>query len=377
MVSLMMKSPGNLISKALAGVWRESLSADEMTPQELAVIAPALLKAEGGPLGWWRIRNSSLRSLPIALELQQSYRYYALQAAIHECGISEAIRVFRSAGIEPVLIKGWAIARLYPDQALRLYSDVDLCVHPEQYSAADEVLRSPEARGLAVDLHNGVERFHDLNFDDILKRTQLVPLGDTQVRILSPEDHLRVLSLHLLHHGAWRPLWLCDIAIAVETRPSDFDWDRCLGSDARTADWVACAIGLAHQLLGARVDDTPVALRAFQLPGWLMKQVLKQWEAPISAARGTLKHRAPMISYLRNPANALRDLHTRWPGAIEATMSVGGPFNKLPRWPFQLANCLQRTAGFAKQLPRSLRGGARDLDSDSASRSKVLIESID
>ena len=369
-------SLSSLIRGALARVWSDGAS-DEISGAELAVIAPALLSTEVGPLGWWRIRNSSLRSLPIASELKQTYRYNALQAAIRERDISEAFRVFRSAGIEPVLIKGWAIARLYPDQALRPYSDVDLCIHPDQYAAALEVLKTPEAGGLAVDLHNGLERYHYLSFDGILKRSQLVPIGNTQVRVLSPEDHLRVLALHMLHHGAWRPLWLCDIAVAVETRPSDFDWDRCLGGDTRSADWIKCAIGLAHHLLGARVDDTPAAHRATRLPGWLVRQVLRQWDAPIGNARGTLKHTAPMITYLRNPVSLLRELRTRWPDPIEATISVGASFNGLPRWPFQFANGLQRLARFVKQLPGTPADGRSDLTQDSPSRSREQVQSTD
>ena len=45
------------------------------------------------------------------------------------------------------------------------------------------------------------------------------------------EDQLRQLCLHLLRHGACRPLWLCDVAVMLESLPGDFDWDRCLGGD--------------------------------------------------------------------------------------------------------------------------------------------------
>ena len=43
----------------------------------------------------------------------------------------------------------------------------------------------------------------------------------------------------------------------------------------------------------------------------------------------------------------LEALVQRWPNPIEATLNVGGPFNDLPRLPFQLAECVRRTAGFA------------------------------
>jgi hypothetical protein len=36
----------------------------------------------------------------------------------------------------------------------------------------------------------------------------------------------------------------------------------------------------------------------------------------------------------------------RWPNGIEATVGLRGPFNGLPRLPFQVAECVTRTARF-------------------------------
>src|SRR5205823_7319953 len=144
---------------------------------------------------------------------------------------------------------------------------------PGDEAAARAALHAPGAPPGHVDLHTDFspgQRGHalmkDCRVDELYDRSQLVPLGGAEVRVLGPEDHLRFLCLHLLGHGAWRPLWLCDIAVALEARPPDFDWDHCLGGDPRRSDWVACSLGVAHQLLGARVDDTPIAERAQRLP---------------------------------------------------------------------------------------------------------------
>src|SRR5262249_5230360 len=158
-------------------------------------------------------------------------------------------------GIEPLLFKGWAIARLYPEPGLRASGDIDLCVRPEEYAAALAALRDvPEAAG-RLDIHRGFSPRHlgfsllnDRTLDALYEREEWVSLGDTRVRILSPEEHLRFLCLHLLGHGGWRALWLCDVAVALESRPSTFDWDRCLSGDRRRSDWVACTLGLAHRL---------------------------------------------------------------------------------------------------------------------------------
>lgn len=348
-------SRGRLVALALAGAWRRSPTAPEISAEELVEVTPLLLGSGAGALGWWRVRHSDLRSSSAALELQQAYRLCTLHAAIHEREIEQVFVLLRSAGVEPILVKGWAIARVYPEAGLRPYGDIDLCVRPEQYLTARGVLESPRGRGYWVDLHEGLVKLDDRDLDDVYARSQLVKLGEVDVRVLGPEDHLRVLCVHLLRHGAWRPLWLCDIAAAVEFRPADFDWDRCLSSNSRRADWVACSIGLAHQLLGAQVDDTPVAWRAKHLPTWLIPNVLEQWETPYPMCQAPMRYPEPMATYVRHPNGAFQALRKRWPNAIEATVSVEGPLNELPRLPFQLAHCFSRAARFLTHLPALLR----------------------
>jgi hypothetical protein len=179
-----------------------------------------------------------------------------------------------------------------------------------------------------------------------------VPMDGFPVRILAPEDHLRLLCLHMLGHGAWRPLWLCDLAVALEAGPAGCDWNRLLAGDARRRQWIACALALAHELLGARLEGAPAAVGERRLPRWLLPTVLSAWsgispETPQGVRR-------PMSDYLFRPAGLLRALRVRWPNPIEATVGVGGPFNELPRLPFQIGECLSRTARFVRGLPRLL-----------------------
>lgn len=339
---------GNLAAAVLAGAWRETHSALRLSADELAEIAPLLLKSGSGALGWWRIRHSDCGSLPAALELQTAYRLHTLQAAIHERGIKQAVPFFRSEGIEPLLGKGWAISRLYPNPGLRPYGDIDLYVPREKHRVAADALNRPDAP-VSVDLHSGAAELDDRSFEELYDRSQLASLDEVAVRILGPEDNLRLLCLHTLRHGAWRPLWLCDLAVALESRPVDFDWDYFLSGNERRSDWVACSIGLAHQILGAKVDDTPLASRAIHLPRWLVPTVLRQWDT------GQIPHgcRERMDTFLLHPSGLLKALRLRWPNPIEATIGVRGPFNDLPRFPFQIGDALFRTVRFLAQAPRS------------------------
>jgi hypothetical protein len=350
------KSRGQLVARALAGAWRFQPPALELGPEELDSVARQLLQSGAGALGWWRARHATqAASSPTSSlkELQQAYRLHSLQALIHEQEIERVFLLLKGAGVEPLLVKGWAAARLYPEEGLRPYGDIDLCVRPEQFALAEAALKSAPEELRRVDLHDGFERFGGGNVDEIFARSRCVRLGEVNVRVASAEDHLRILCTHMLREGAWRPLWLCDIAAAVEARAANFDWDCCLTKDRRLADWVVCAVILAGQLLGADVSDTPAAGRAGSLPRWLVPAILKEWASPLASM--PQRHRAPMAGFPRAPLRVLKALRHRWPNPIEATVSAGGLFDAAPRLPLQLSNCLARAAGFAARLPKSLR----------------------
>jgi hypothetical protein len=311
-------------------------------------MAPLLLAAGAAGLAWQRLRQTELRQTRAAQQLRQGYRLHTLQGALHDRELAQVLLHLRSAGAEPLLAKGWAAARLYAEPGLRPYGDFDLCVRPEEYESARAALLQGDGPGCDVDLHPGLahprwgEAFSlldDRGLEELYKRSQLLPLGDVPIRVLGPEDHLRLLCLHMLSHGACRPLWLCDIGAALEARPADFDWAWFLTGDHRRTAGVLASVGLAHQLLGARIDDTPIADRAKRLPRWLGPAVLRQWSTPF-------RPRAPLAPLLRQPASAWRETRHHWPNGIEATAGVRGPFNNWPRLPFQLGSILVRAFRF-------------------------------
>ena len=178
---------GELVAAVLAGAWRPSPPPLSLSLTGLAEITPLLLRTGSAGLGWWRVRSSELRTSSAALQLQQAYRIYILKAAAQKRRIVRAITLLRSAGVEPLLVKGWAIARLYPERGLRPteYGDIDLCVRPEQYAVALAVL-APEPERANVDLHEGLSQLHRPSLDDVYERSHLVPLSDRPGRRLPP-----------------------------------------------------------------------------------------------------------------------------------------------------------------------------------------------
>ncbi|HMF55159.1 MAG TPA: nucleotidyltransferase family protein [Pyrinomonadaceae bacterium] len=337
------------MAKALTGSWRTNPPPPEISESEFDRVAPLLLGSGAAALGWRRLAHSNLHPSTYN-DFQQAYRLLALQDSIHESEIRKIFSLLRASGIEPVLVKGWAIARSYPETVLRPFGDMDIFVLPEQHALAQSVLSRPEAKGLWFDLHKKFEEFPGGNAEELFERSRLVKLGDYDVRVMSEEDHFALLSIHMLRHGAWRPLWLCDIGAALETRAASFDWQICLGRNNRRAKWITCAIGLAREFLGARVNNDEIESRSRELPGWLVQTMLKQWESPFATNQPPMSYPEPMKKYLRNPLGVWEGIRVRWPDPIKATIDLGWAFNGLPRFPVQISHCIARTFKFFSGL---------------------------
>src|SRR5262245_59089185 len=167
----MAMSPGSVLASLLRGIWRHNPPAQAISEDELTQVIPLLLRSGGGGLGWHRVRHSGLQLSVAAHSLQQAYRLHAIHAAVHEQMLLVLFRALRAAGVEPILIKGWASARLYPEPGLRPYGDVDLVVRPEQYAAAMAVLNEGQSDECAVDLHRGLRGMHDQNIEALYARS--------------------------------------------------------------------------------------------------------------------------------------------------------------------------------------------------------------
>ena len=78
-----------------------------------------------------------------------------------------------------ILIKGWSAARFYPEQGLRPYGDIDICVREEQYQEAKRELLRLELPQFAVDLHRGFSKLGVSEDENLFTRSQLVRVGET------------------------------------------------------------------------------------------------------------------------------------------------------------------------------------------------------
>lgn len=341
----------SIVASVLGRSWHPTPPVFSGTGAELEQAVSTLLSTGAAGLAWWRLSQSGNSNLATQVmeELLQAFRLHAIQSALHERTIRIVIPPLRAAGVEPILVKGWAAALNYPNPALRPYGDIDLCV--SDVDRAARVLANDDLRQYNVDLHNEGEHLIDYPFDEVIAKSRLVDLDGVIVRIPSEEHHLRILCLHLLYHGAWRPLWLCDIGAALDSASDNFDWDVFLGRDPVRAGWMKYTLRLAESLLGADLTRAPKSVRTATLPPWFERSVLREW---------TRSHRWTSARPLgetiaKRPWAAPLEIVRRWPDPIRASVFYGAPFDRGWRAPYQFRYALSRIGKVMGQLRESGR----------------------
>jgi hypothetical protein len=367
---------GLLVARVLEGAWRREPPSLDLSPDELGRTASLLVGCGAGALAWNRVsRVPSLRDSPEAAILQDAYRTLVVEEMKYAASLDFLGQLFAEAGLAPLFFKGSVVGRHYCEPHLRPCGDIDICAPPGRYAEIRDLLRrhstplnsspgvglsqetgqfrvncGPGKRSCAVDLHSSLERFELLSLEAVFARSEVIKFGQTSIRVLAAEDHLRLVAIHALSHGAWRPVWLCDIAAMVEDLPRGFDWDRCMGNEPRVARWISSVIELAHRLLGASAERVPSSSRVQRLPKWFTRTVLNEWQTPVAE-----RYRGVSFAFARahpqrlvNPRKLAVELRTRWPNGIQATIETDGPFNETARLPYQvLAFGRARIQGFA------------------------------
>lgn len=304
------RGAGARLAALLVGSWRIEAPSLDLAREPLAGLEEALLSTGHAGLVWWRMR----RGVQPPRRFRDAYRAQVAEADTQETAIACIVRLLGLFGVETILVKGWASARRYADAGLRPYGDIDLCVRPDQFEQAREILNRYHQIGL-LDLHRGMPDLADRSWEQLVARSWVVGLNHTPIRLLGPEDHLRLIALHLVRHGAWRPLWLCDVAAAVEAVSDEFDWDYCLSGDRASTLWVLDTIGLAGRVLAARVDHLPRRVREHRIPEWVVQTVLWRW--------GSGRTRQRFRYYLRHPLEAMERLRYDGLNPIKATYRMG------------------------------------------------------
>jgi hypothetical protein len=280
--------------------------------------------------------------------MKSDWRGYLIQYKVQQHRIIKTFELFRKYNVEPILIKGWAAARNYPQKEDRLFVDIDICVAPNEFKQAEEILADYNKEGLTIDLHNGLRHLDTVEWNDLFENTELVKLETTNIRLLRPEDHLRILCVHWLSDGGANKIKLWDIYYAVKNRPVGFDWERCLNEISPTRrKWIICTVGLACKYLGLNVKDTPIAKEVKDIPCWLIKAVEKEWKSDLKLI--------PLHYFLHDKKKLLRQIKKRIPpNPIQATIDMEGEFDNRPRIFYQIGDVFFRLAPAVRRIAKSL-----------------------
>jgi len=280
----------------------------------------------------------------------KDYYLRLLKLRLFEKRIIEAVVFFRQGNFDPILIKGWSAAQLYPEPCQRYFSDIDLIISPNEYENAIKYSGNFDDEYL-IDLHNGARQLDSLSFENLYSNSKLVKCGETNIRVLRPEDHLRVLCVHWLIDGGAKRNNLWDIYYAVENRPSDFDWDRCLNVVSETRKrWIICTIGLAKKYLGLNLENTPLADEKIEIPRWFIKALEKEWES------GVLLR--PLQYCLNDKRELWRQIKKRIPpNPIQATIDMEGEFDDKSRIKYQIGDIFFRLKPSIIRLRNSILYG--------------------
>ncbi len=156
--------------------------------------------------------------------------------------VESIFRMFRDAGLHPVLMKGQGVAQMYSRPQLREPGDIDLyfptaaeCRQAEQLILNQDIAfdRNPDGsisyrwQGIEVehhrrliDIHNPFRRkaVNSLEQSEGFTEITLSAQSDTSISIPSPRLNLLLLNAHILKHALGRGIGLrqcCDMARGI------------------------------------------------------------------------------------------------------------------------------------------------------------------
>ncbi len=260
---------------------------------------------------------------------------------VRERRIAQLWAMLDECGIRGILIKGYAAARNYPDPFERDLGDIDVIV---ARSDCARVMTFPILKDLGIDVHCGPRHLDETSFDELYKESISVEIDGIEIRIPSAEDHLRILCVHWLTDGGERKDRLWDIYWAVKNRPSDFDWEKCLGRvSERRQRWIICTIGLAHTYLELELNDLPFGEEAKNVPGWLTRAIESRWKSGVS--------HVPIHNVLSDRKTFWKQLRKRFPpNPVMATINMEGDFESFTRLHYQAGHIVKQSLPSLKRI---------------------------
>jgi hypothetical protein len=206
--------------------------------------------------------------------VRQIQRYAQLlrwQAMLLSAELSRTLEVLESAGLEPILLKGPALARtVYPDPDLRYSHDLDILIESAGLDEACDLLQRSGFRpkdtvavplfyerhhfhrilispsGLLVELHWDLSKpadFFRFDLREIRRRSRVVAFRGSSIRVLDPADQLLHLAAQEIDAGFCDLRHVVDAALLIEAEAAKSDLpERAQRQGLSTALWELLAI---------------------------------------------------------------------------------------------------------------------------------------
>jgi hypothetical protein len=249
--------------------------------------------------------------------------YLLQELLLHPQVLALAVGTLMDAGLEPVVMKGPAVARRYPGPGLRPMDDLDLLLPRERHEDAlaalaragwtvsrarsrdfyDTQLRHPDVPSMPLELHYGLEGWHE-------RSNRLKPIWLWQQRIpieclgtpafgLPLEVEVVALAAHAgkPYHGFDRMVWLADLGMVIgyAQERDGINWSRVeeLARMTQCVTVVSAALHMATRMGLSLPEDQ------FALPqqGWrsvpLGRLLGSDW--PVAHDRGTFHIRFALV----------------------------------------------------------------------------------
>jgi hypothetical protein len=308
------------------------------------------------PAMYCNLKSSAGKQLiatEIMARLRSVYRRSCIDQINASVKLKEILLAFSREGIAVIVLKGAALAELvYRGLGLRTMLDLDLLVRKTDLDLADNVLRQlgyvPDEsyrsqewyrehhhhlapyvagdRSLVIEVHHHVVPTVapvSLAIDDFWQRARPAQLASVSALVLSPQDLLLSICIHLsLRQYFVRTLRdLSDIAATIAAYGAELDWDR-LVEEAKAYEAARClyfSLWLAHSIIGV------------PLPPRLLKNLKS------AAGIGGIRDRCLKLLALRAVFPDLTIVPTWFiADTIRELLRpklVGGPVKMLSKWP--------------------------------------------
>ncbi|MGE3267406.1 MAG: nucleotidyltransferase family protein [Chloroflexota bacterium] len=315
---------------------------DTLQPRELQQLAQSIgdwqtvaeLAASHGVSGF--VRQAAAREgVAVPPFVAEGLRNAALAQIAHvarlDATLHRILPALQTVGVPTIILKGPVLSRLvYPDPTLRPYSDIDLTIRePDEAQVVETLLgvglaEVPHGAEVARQTHahhvHGGTAFHrvfmapeggvmvEMHLDPLQmglrttheaarwQRAQAAP-GLPGALMLSPEDQIIQLSVHVHKHGFSRLIWLKDLDLLVRELGESLDWDA-VRADAQAEGVegsVWYTLKLAAELFLTPVPPAPLKALA---PSPLVRLLYRQVWPPDGVANLTGHMRRRAVQFL-------------------------------------------------------------------------------